>query len=112
MRQINLRLPEELIVTIDELRGNVSRERFLRVMIIRHVRLFVGDAAFDARHLVDVVDGPDMRRAIEYVDEHRDGTPRIDFAYRLVAWLADSGIALPFEDQPTQVVTVLPPAAG
>jgi len=33
MKQINLRLPEELLVQVDERRGDIPRERWLRTLV-------------------------------------------------------------------------------
>jgi len=37
LRQINLRLPEDLIAAIEDLRGELPRERFLRMVITTYV---------------------------------------------------------------------------
>lgn len=58
MRQINLRLSEALIGQIDELRGNVPRERFIRALVTRGVRFNAHDG-FDPREYVETATGED-----------------------------------------------------
>jgi PAS domain S-box-containing protein len=48
LRQINLRLTEDLIAAIEDLRGNMPRERFLRMLIASYVEAAKRDETPDS----------------------------------------------------------------
>jgi PAS domain-containing protein len=61
MRQVNLRLPDELLGAIEQLRGNVPRDRFMRAILARAASVYARDPDFDARRYVTEAEDPDWR---------------------------------------------------
>jgi PAS domain-containing protein len=65
--QINLRLPDELLAEVNRLRGLVSRERFLRAVILGFVEFYGSRNGFDVGAYVAELEDPDStleRRAL------------------------------------------------
>jgi hypothetical protein len=52
MHQINLRVPEDLLASLDRMRGGVARESFIRTVLERHATYYGDDPLFDARAYV------------------------------------------------------------
>lgn len=89
MRQINLRVPEDWLEQIDQLRGNVPRERYLRAAVRQHMLLYTGDALHDGRAFVQGVERddrePQRRQLLANLDRARGEKSRGEYVEMLVA---------------------------
>lgn len=86
MRQVNLRLPQELLAKLEALRGEVPRERFLRTILERHATYYEHDLAFDASEYVS--EQPRLRKRdlaiAKALDAQRGALSRVDYLTQLV----------------------------
>lgn len=83
MRQVNLRLSDDQLAAVNELRQGVPRERYLRAIVVRHLAYYGGESTFDARAYVAVAELPAPRKRrrqlITALDARRGDTPRMCF---------------------------------
>ena len=92
MRQINLRVSDELLEAIDQMRvsrrGRVPRERLMRAILERHALYYQGDESFDARIYVAFAEKPDLRerqmQIAAALDERRGELPRMVFLTQVI----------------------------
>lgn len=80
LRQRNLRLSDDLVDRVDKLRGPISREAYLRVIIERHVAFYEGDSDWNVTTFMEnkEIDGG-WRTMGELIDEVRGSVPRFRF---------------------------------